>query len=184
MVVVAQLGNNKEKNLKSSVLSRRVGVLAALFASGAFLAACGGGDSTSDTSTPAPSASVADNFAGSWARACLPKFYGAGTSSRDRLVLTKTADTTLAVSEVEDRYSNETCSGTPSTSTATPGTFVFGLSVTASGMTAYRIDASVSARTIKQLIAVSGSSLFVGNFESPKDSNGYPTTLELDPYKK
>ena len=156
----------------------------------ALLAACGGGgDSTPATAvsgtTPTPpvaTTDVADKYIGTWTVCVAGTAPSPGSSSRETLIFTKASATSIAYAFTQTNHTGTVCTSTPTSRFEDTGTSTFvGTKTVGSMVVDTAKDVSSAQPTVEAkgiyAIAVTGQ-LRVGDDNSAKDANGYPTALD------
>jgi hypothetical protein len=143
----------------------RISILAAVAT--AVLAACGGGGGD---------AAPADKYVGTWTKAC--EIDGRASASGE-LTLNKASDNSLTGSLTVRGFNNTTCAGTPGATRSAPAAVTIDGTGTAEGKTVDKVTAVLGDEAGKDIFLVEGNRLFESPENSPKDAQGYPTTLDL-----
>jgi hypothetical protein len=133
------------------------------------LAACGGGSDGS-------SSDAADKYVGTWDLPCLAE---GGASANGFVTLAKTGPNSLSGTSTANGYAGSSCSGAAIVSQQYPAALTIDGSVTASGKSADKITDTSFGETDKDLAYVEGNRLYFGAEGAAKDTQGYPTELDL-----
>ncbi|MBX3659684.1 MAG: hypothetical protein KF740_14730 [Ramlibacter sp.] len=138
------------------------------------------------TPAPAPVAAAADKYVGSW-RGC--NVLGTTEAYLETYTFVKQNDTTLTYSYASNGFTNNTCAGTGTAQPGEQGTLLLDAGTkTVQGETADKVTFQITQPTPvtgKQIIAVTAANaLRLGNNQSAKDAQGYPTAFRSTAYQK
>lgn len=131
------------------------------------LAGCGGGGDAVDVA----------KYVGTW-EGCIA---GASGSTRETIVVTKKDDSSATATATIVLYPGAGCTGTPSpTPTQHVLSYNFKGTKTLDGETVDKVDMVESAAIQKNVFIIKGTQFRFGPDNGPRDSDGYPNTLDPD----
>jgi hypothetical protein len=142
------------------------------------LSACGGGGSDSSDKGPSalPSSNgQADAYVGTWLSGCVP---GDKSGSRLQSLVEKEAADRMKVSSLIWVYDNPTCAGVPERDPRGFEIFKLMGRKTVDGKLVDKVIITGSGGDTKLLTYTDGPNLWLGEDDSPADSEGYPSALD------
>lgn len=147
-----------------------------------FMGACGGGDSDNDAAVKG--ADPADKYVGSWVRGCQDlTLNGRAMSTGQTVTFTKTSANTVDYSAESRDYTTNNCTGAYVVESQGRGySIIDGTMLDSAGRTVDKlttedlVDPLVKGR-YKSMAWIDGKRLYTPSINSPKNAEGYPTTL-------